>query len=307
MGWRFKSAQFKVLSNLPGGTFLYKFLQDHVTRSTVATRLRIGHKLDVGLDFWKWLQKERHTGQLCAGRLLDYGSGWHPTMPLLWYAFGCDRQTLADITPNMDARKVTDGIKVFRAIASEPDWPGRQWLKRLPETRLITGPQAGPALAQLGIEYCAPYGSVLRNRPGHYDAIICTQVLQYIPKPTLAALFNEFYACLKSSGLLYATIHFVGHFRDPGLRQGHYEHLVYSPPVWERWFNSSLMSFNRLKGPDYREVLEQSGFKLREFKLTLPTDADLAELRRTRVHSCFNHYSEQDLATLGVFVVAERP
>lgn len=307
MGWRLKSTEFKLLSALPGGARLHKLLQEHVTHSTVASRLRIGHKLGVGLDFWQWLQKKQRAGQLCGGRLLDYGSGWHPTMPLLWYAFGSDRQTLADITPNMDAGKVNDAIKVFREIANEPDWPGRPWLKRLPETRAVTGSQAGPALAHLGIEYCAPYGSVLRDRPAQYDAIICTQVLQYIAKPTLAALLKEFYSCLKPGGLFYATIHFVGHFRDPGLRQGHYEHLVYSPRAWERWINSSLMSFNRLKGPDYLEVIEQAGFKLHEFKLTLPTDADLAELRRTRVHPCFNHYSEQDLATLGVFLVAEKP
>lgn len=307
MGWRLKSAQFKLLSVIPGGTGFYKTLQEHVTHSTIASRWRLHHKVSVGLDFWQWLQSHQCAAQLSDGRLLDYGSGWHPTIPLLWYALGNNQQTLTDITPNMDAGKVQDAIRIFREIASESDWPGRPWLKRLPEAKPIVDRQAGAALAHLGMEYCAPYGSTLRDRTGHYDVVICTQVMQHLPPGVLPEVLKEIHGCLRAGGIFHATIHFVGQFRDPSLRHGHYEHLAYSPGTWERWINSSLMSFNRLKGPDYRKAIEQAGFKLREFKLTAPTDADLDELRRMRVHPSFNHYTEQDLATLGVFLVAEKP
>ncbi len=307
MGWRLKSAEFRLLSALPGGAGLYKFLQEHITHSTVASRSRLQHKMGVGLDFWQWLEAQKCSAQLSNGRLLDYGSGWHPTIPLLWYALGTNRQTLTDITPNMDAAKVQDAIRVFREIATEPDWPGRPWLKRLPETKPVADCEAGAALSPLGMEYCAPYGSTLRDRPGQYDVVICTQVMQHIPPDALPGVLQDMHHCLKPGGLFHATIHFVGQFRDPSLRHGHYEHLAYSPGTWDRWINSSLMSFNRLKGPDYHQAILQAGFKLREFKLTAPTDADLAELRRTQVHPSFNRYSEQELATLGVFLVAEKP
>ena len=39
-----------------------------------------------------------------------------------------------------------------------------------------------------------------------------------------------------------------------------YNNLRYSPWVWENVVNSRLMSFNRLKAPDYRAALEQAGF-----------------------------------------------
>src|SRR5439155_1174811 len=110
--------------------------------------------------------------------LLDLGAGWHPCIPLLWYAFGNNRQTLVDVFPNMDARKVADTIHRFREIAGGAQWTGRASLKRLPEARPATGPQAGPALAPFGIEYQAPYENLLQERPGHYDMVTCTQVLQ---------------------------------------------------------------------------------------------------------------------------------
>ncbi len=307
MGWRLKSAQFKLLSRLPGGTRLYHYSQENLTGTTRASRPRVEQKIRVGLEFWDWLQRQHCAEQLTGGNLLDLGAGWHPTIPLLWYAFGNPHQTLVDVAPNMDAPKVSDTIRIFREIVGDAQWPGRASLKRLPEVGPTTGGLAGPALAPFGIKYHAPYGNLLRERPGHYDLVLCTQVLLHIPKPVLSAIFQEVFGCLKPGGLFHATIHFVAHFRSPDLRSGQYEHLSYSPGTWETWINSSLMAFNRLKGPDYRELLERAGFRLREFKLIGPTAEDLAALKRTRVHPSFRHYSETDLAARGVFFVAERP
>ena len=307
MGWRRKSAQFKFLSLLPGGTRLYTAIQEHVTQSTRAGRGRVDQKVNVGLDLWQWLQANQRSDQLITGNVLDLGAGWHPTIPLLWYAFGNNRQTLVDVFPNMDATKAADTISPFREIVSEPHWPGRASLKRLPEVRPTNGGPAGPALAPLGIEYHAPYGSLLSTRAAQFDVAVCTQVLQHIPKSVELAIFKDLFISLKPGGLFHATVHFVGQFTSPYLQQGQYEHLSLSPATWERWINSSLMSFNRLKGPDYREILEQAGFQIREFRLTTPSANDLAELKRTRVHPSFNLYSEQDLAARGVFFVAERP
>ena len=308
MGWRLKSAQFKFLSLLPGGEALYRYTQENITRATEATRPRVDQKLNVGLDFWAWLQQQNRTEQLTGGSLLDLGAGWKPVIPLLWYAFGNNRQTLVDVSPNMDARKVGDTIRVFREITSDAQWPGRAALKRLPEMLPPTvGSEAGPALAPFGIEYRAPYGNLLLERPAQYDLAICTQVLLHLSKPIQLALFQQVHTCLKPGGLFHATVHFVAHWRSPDLRRGQYEHLRYSPAAWESRINSSIMGFNRLKGPDYRELLEQTGFRIREFKLTGPTAEDLAELKRARVHPCFSRYSEQDLAARGVFWVAEKP
>jgi SAM-dependent methyltransferase len=307
MNWRLKSLQFKLLSALPGGEALYNFIQDHVTRSTHATPLRVANKIEVGLAFWQWLLANRRAEQLVSGRLLDYGAGWHPTIPILWHAFGNERQTLVDIKPHLTARAVRDTLRIFRDLASQPDWPGRPWLRRLPEVPSDENSSREALLAPLGIEYRAPYGRLLSERAGAYDLVLCTQVLQHVPPPALPALLQEVHTCLRPGGLFHATIHFVGHFGDPFARGGHYEHLVPSPEHWERRFNSRLMSFNRLKGPDYRAALERAGFELLEFKITAPTAADLAELRRTPVHPSFQRYSEEDLAALGVFWVARKP
>lgn len=307
MGWRLKSFQFKVFSALPGGTRLYNFAQDHITKSTHASTARVEQKIKVGLDFWDWLEAQHLSEQLVNGRLLDMGSGWHPTIPVLWHSFGNNDQTLADICPNMNARQVADTIACYREIVENPHWTHRSSLKRLPGTPATSSPDAASALRPMGIHYEAPYGDYLQKRPDHFDMVICTQVLQHIPKAVHLQIFKELFHCMKPGAFFHATVHFVGQFRSPDLRHGQYEHLVPSPATWDKWINSSLMGFNRLKGPDYRETLEQSGFRIREFRLVTPTEEDIAELRRTKVHPSFNRYSEQELATHGVFFVAQKP
>jgi SAM-dependent methyltransferase len=307
MGWRLKSFQFKVFSALPGGTRLYNFAQDNITKSTHASVPRVDQKIQVGLEFWDWLKSQNMSERLVRGRLLDIGSGWHPTIPLLWHSFGNDQQTLVDICPNMNARQVADTIKHFREIVENPNWSHRSAIKRLPEKPADSAIDAASSLKPLGIRYEAPYGDHLQRSPDHFDMVICTQVLQHIPKAVHLQIFKELFHCMKPGGVFHATVHFVGQFRSPHLRAGQYEHLTPSPALWNNWINSSMMGFNRLKGPDYRETLEQSGFRIREFKLTEPTSDDLAELRRTKVHPSFSRYSELELATRGVFFVAEKP
>jgi Methyltransferase domain len=307
MSWRLKSAQFKLLSLLPAGTSLYTWMQEHVTHSTRATRGRVEQKIQVGLDLWHWLQQQHCTDKVTGGNVLDLGAGWHPTIPLLWHAFGNNQQTLVDVSPNMDAGKAVETIQFFREIVSDPRWPDRASGQRLPEVPVAQGPLAAPLLAPIGIEYQAPYGDLLSRRPAQYDLVVCTQVLQHIPQSVQRTIFRDLHTCLKPGGLFHATIHFVGQFTSPYLQRGQFEHLSYSPEGWERWINSSLMAFNRLKGPDYRETLEQAGFRLREFRLTMPDANDLAELKRTRVHHAFQRYAETDLAARGVFFVAEKP
>ena len=306
MLWRLKSLHFKLLSLMPGGKAFHLFTQEQVTRSTEANFYRINQKVEVGLRYWKWLEQNGRAKAFTNGMILDYGAGWHPTIPLLWYCFGANRQMLLDIHP-MDTPKVADTVTFVHQIISAPDWVGKSFCKRqLPATPLYTD-QLSATLKSFGMDYVAPYENTLTKNPNKFDSILCTQVLQHIDKTNLQHLFSELFRSLKPGGLLMGAAHLVGQFRSPGLRVGQYAHLQPSPWVWENIFNSSLMSFNRLKGPDYRQLLEQAGFRVLTFEVEGPNADDLAELKRTKIHPCFRHLTAEDLAAKLVFFIAEKP
>jgi len=307
MRWRLKSAGFKLLSAMPGGRLLYGWVQERVTQSTLASRSRVEQKIGVGIGYWDWLKRNNRTARLLDGTLLDLGAGWHPTIPLLFHSLGARRQILLDVQPLMSAGHTRDTLRLFREIAGDPGWPYRHELRRLPGPPADSGAATAELIAPLGMEYIAPYQGRYDFPANSADLALCTQAMQHIPKPVQLEIFRHLHRALKPGGLFLATVHLVGHFANPHATAGQYEHLKPSPRVWENLVNSSLMSFNRLKAPDYREQLLEAGFRLGEFEVRPPTAGDLADFSSVKPHRCFERYSAQDLAARHLFFVAEKP
>jgi SAM-dependent methyltransferase len=307
MFWRVKSLHFKILSLLPGGTTFYNFTQEQVTGSTAATLNRVSQKVDVGLRYWDWLQANGRTSKITDGSLLDYGAGWHPTIPLLWSAFGNKNQLLVDICENMDVRKISDTGKYLSEIVSKSDWREKESIRSSPIQINNAARSCNEALSPLGIRYEAPFSSrQIGSMAGRFDAVFCTQVLQHVHEKDQPSLFQQFHNSLKPGGLMLGMVHLVGQFRSPHLSQGMYQHLIPSPWMWDTFINSSLMSFNRLKAGHYQHMLDVAGFRTLEFTVEPPTAEDLNELSRTAVHASFKHLSPEALAARSVFFVAEK-
>ncbi len=86
-----------------------------------------------------------------------------------------------------------------------------------------------------------------------------------------------------------------------------FHQFKYSPETWKRWFSSALMSYNRLRAPDYRTLLEEAGFRIAHFEVEPGKPADFERLNKIRIADCFKHYSPEDLAARHLFFVAQKP
>ena len=88
MRWWTKAAALRILSLIPGGGSLYAWLQQQVARSLVPNRGRVAQTIGVGLS---------ETDTLSGGTHLDFGVGRHRTIPLPFWALGCERQYPLDV------------------------------------------------------------------------------------------------------------------------------------------------------------------------------------------------------------------
>ena len=87
----------KILSVLPGGSEVYLRLQDRVTRSTVPTMQKVRQKMDVGYSYLRLLKEFSNEELVSRGVHVDYGAGWHLTIPLLfWQVVSCKATTEID-------------------------------------------------------------------------------------------------------------------------------------------------------------------------------------------------------------------
>ncbi len=305
MNWLLKIAAFRVLSTLPGGSKVYHWAQQYVTHSLVATRERVSLKIEIGLLYWDWL--ERNAVVPLDGSHLDFGTGWHPSIPLLYHALGIDRQWLFDITPLLDAALVRETRETVAQIVENPAWPARLKLRRP-----LLGPLPADAdwrayLRGAGMEYVAPYGAAWRKLESQADLVTSTQVLLHISRAGLREIFAHIFRTLKPGGHFLATIHLRDLHATPQNGLLPHNHLRYSPWVWENLVNTGLMPYNRLKAPDYRALIEEAGFIIRGWEVEPATTQEMEAFLRTPVHECFAGYSRDDLSARHLFFAVQKP
>lgn len=305
LDWKQKSRAYRILSSLPGGEVLYRFAQKHFTRSLVPNVDRVESKAKVAVRYWQSVRRLGLEEQVKSGMHVDFGAGWHPTIPFVFHALGVRKQRLLDLTPVLDARLVYDGLVILQDIGS--DLLEGSGLKPAIENPFpaVRG-HVRSVLADNGMTYDAPYDGLLNKLENQVAFVTSTQVLLHIPEPVLAGCFREIFTAMQPGGVFMATVHLCPLYG--GLTEGPqaYEHLIYSPGEWEK-FGSSIMYYHRLKAADYRRLLEAAGFTIVEWDVTEGSPQDLATVKSLPVHESFSRYSSEELAARHLFFTACKP
>jgi SAM-dependent methyltransferase len=302
MKWWIKIAGFQTLSLVPGGSQLYRWAQENLTGSIVPTVERVRQKLGVGLGYWEVLRSVRLEDRLLRGRHLDLGSGWHPTIPLLFHALGCPEQILTDVVPVMTRETARQTSSTFLQVLPSATSSLSLRSDRLRQLESYGWPSWPPR--ELGWEYHAPYMDWLASQNSTLDLVTSTQALLHVPPATIREIFRLVVRALKPGAVFMATIHLRDLFADGDSSITPYNHLQYSPRFWGRCINSPLMSYNRLKAPDYRALLEEAGLRLLSFEVE---PGQPALLEKIRIHPSFAGYSREDLAAHHLFFSGQKP
>ena len=303
MNWFFKAIVFKVMSYLPFGNTVYSFLQNNLTRSLLVTRSRLLQKAEIGNLYWEKFE-ELGVSKESLKTHLDLGSGWHPTIPLLFEAYGVKRQFLCDVVPIITPATFKSTQSIFNQLVGEgkickcnPTPPNDRELGDLSEIMSVHG-----------FSYHAPYFGIGSDQSGKIDFVSCTQVLMHIDRPQLIECFKEMFKSLRPGGWFICTNHLFDIYSNTDKSISIYNHLRYSERFWRTLVNSKMMSFNRLKSRDYRELLELSGFEIIEFHITHGDEADIKSLRSLKIHPEFSsRFSEKELSEKHLYFVARKP
>ncbi len=293
---------FQVLSRVPGGQALYHGVQRRMTGSTRQTEARLLGKIGQTLEYWKWLAANIPPARLAAAAHLELGSGWLPSVPVTFHALGIPRQYLVDIAPHMQPEAVVETVEIFRAVAPRAD---------VKFTRLPDVPARGQSLAAtlepLGMVYAAPYDELAGKIAGQVDFITATQMLYHLDTATLKSVFATVFRLLKPGGCFMALQHLRQSFGGLDSGTSPFYSLRYSDWFWENIINSPMMSYNRLKAVDYRDLLKEAGFEMAHFEVEPGRPEDFALLDKAQIHPKFARYTREELAARGFLFVARKP
>jgi SAM-dependent methyltransferase len=304
MNWIVKASLKKALSALPGGKTLDYLFQTRVTKSLPHSDEQFFSQVGIASQHFKFFLEYGQPAHLSNVAFYEFGAGWDLLVPLAYYAFGIDCQTLIDIRPNLHFELIDDSIRRFSDYHEDLE-------QRFARPRRAIKPLREKTKHELkerfGITYMAPLDAANTRLPSaSFDFITSTATLEHIPQADIAKILVECHRLLKPEGVICCTVDMRDHFCDFDSKIGPYNFLKFSDSAW-KWLNSPLHFLNRLRYPDYINLVKMSGLAIAAQKTNSPTPAELKTLSSMGLADSFRMgYSLEELGIKGLYLVLQK-
>ena len=233
----------------------------------------------------------------------EFGAGWDLAIPLSYALLGVGGQVVIDIRPSARIELVNETIDALERLRPELEEATGDGLRDL------GGPVSSIAELEprFGIRYLAPCDARATGLPaGSIDFASSTDTCEHIPAPDLAEIFTESRRLLRTSGAFSCRIDLQDHYSyfDPSLSR--YNFLRYSDRTW-RLVNSPLHYQNRLREPDYLELIRDAGLELVVINPSGPSEQGRLELEALPITQRFRKYPPEELGVTVLSFVAKAP
>lgn len=303
MRWLAKAALQRGLGALPQGEQLNYVFQRRVLRSLPAGDGALRQKFARALQHLG-AYEERGPGTPHAdATFYEFGAGWDLAIPVAYALLGVGRQVLVDIRPSARVELVNDTIASFERLRPELEQQAGS------DLRPLGGGVAGieELEPRLGIRYLAPCDARDTGLPASsVDFVSSTDTCEHIPGDDLAVIFRECHRLLRPGGAFSCRIDLQDHYAYFDRSLSRYNFLRFSDRTWSL-VNSPLHHQNRLRSPDYLQLVRDAGLELVVERPSGPSDPGRAELRSLPLAERFRGYSEDDLGVTVLSFVAVRP
>jgi len=303
MRWLAKAALQRALGMLPQGERLNYVFQRRVLHSFPLGDAALRQKFTRAANHLAVYEEHGAGGPAGEATFFEFGAGWDLAIPLAYGLLGVGGQVVVDIRPSARLELVNETIAAYGRLRPElEEAAGRS-------VRDAGGPVA--SLAELeprfGIRYLAPCDARATGLPaGSVDFVSSTDTCEHIPAADLAAIFAECRRLLRPGGALSCRIDLQDHYSyfDPSLSR--YNFLRYSDRAWAL-ANSPLHFQNRLRAPEYLQLVREAGLDLVMENPSGPSEQGRAELARLPLAPRFRRYSPDDVGVTILSFVARAP
>jgi SAM-dependent methyltransferase len=294
-----KVAIQQLLSVLPGGSPMYRWIQDNIANTTSPNAEMLQEKINQSLNYLQILKDSGDGAILKKGVHLEVGAGCQFTIPLTFYMMGCNKQVLTDINRNA----VKDSVFPVVDLLSRCNMAGQLPIRDLPETGQH---DLDSYLSQMGIKYKAPTSGNFPVPDKSISLVTMTSVLEYIPYSQMHGFLKEVIRVLKPGGYFMGMLYLTDQFKCFDQSISSFNFLRFQEKTWERLFCSKFNTLNRMRPSDYKSVFEGLPFKTLAWDIVHPSDSDFKELGRIKISSDFSGYNPEDLASTHLYFAFTR-
>lgn len=240
MDWRWKVGRQAVLARVPFGQGLRR-----------AKRKLFGYAPDPAnlrdtMDGWTQMRHglERANGRLEGATILEIGTGWFPTIPILQCLAGAKRVIMSDLHPHLDDVSFAAALDFLRQAC--PDEP------RLREIR---------TRRDLPLTYLAPF-DVDALPDGSIDLVTSRTVLEHIPPEDLRGLLQALRPKLSPGGLMLHLVDHSDHLEHADKSISKINFLTWSDRKHRLVNRLTREGENRLRHHEYPGLFAEAGYRV---------------------------------------------
>lgn len=298
MNWKYKAFLHWFFSSLPGGNDLLYWFQRTVTK-TLPTRPPYFQEIIAGSLEHINAFRAHSNHSLAEAKFYEFGAGWDLLIPLAYYAYGVQSQTLVDIRFLLRRQLINHNIELFQKL------PFTEFQRR------PSVPVSENLVADLrtyyGIEYRAPCDARYNDiQSGSIDCITSTNTMEHIPIDSLRGILAECHRILAKDGMISMVIDYQDHYSYFDTTISTYNFLRFSQRKWIM-YNPETHYQNRLRHRDYVQLFEDADFEIVEERRRGGTMGDIEALRRLPISEEFVKYTQDELVVRGAhFVLRKR-
>ena len=303
MRWLAKAAVQKGLGALPQGERLNYLFQRRVLRSLPAGDSALRQKFSRALQHLDAYEEHGPGVPATKATFYEFGAGWDLAIPVAYALLGVGTQVLVDIRPSARVELVNDSLASYERLRGELEGVAGRELRPLggPISRLEELEE------RFGIRYIAPCDARGTGLPAEsIEFVSSTDTCEHIPGADLAEIFRECFRLLRPGGAFSCRIDLQDHYAYFDHSLSRYHFLRYSDRAWSL-VNSPLHHQNRLRSPEYLQLVRDAGFELVAEKPSGPSEAGLKELESLPLAPRFRKYPPEDLGVTVLSFVAVRP
>jgi SAM-dependent methyltransferase len=302
MNWYLKVFTHNIISLLPKKEVINYFFQKKISKSLPLTSEQIvtDKALCTSFHFNNFQEFSNSTDNT---NFFEFGAGYDLVIPLLFSSLGIQNQSVFDIRVNIRFELIRDAIsKINNEVSNLSKIYSLNFSPLIPVVMNLTDLSNA-----YRINYLAPADA--RNTNLKNDSIdFCsnTATLEHIPPDDIYKIFIELKRILKPKGIISCIIDLNDHYSYFDYSITHYNYLKYNKFLW-KLYNPFLHYQNRLRYPEYINIIKSTGFRIIKEYLTGPSENDISLLNKIKINNDFtSKYSLNELGVRSVHIVLRK-
>lgn len=260
--------------------------------------------IEQGILQVEWVRRARPWEGIV---VLEVGTGWQPLIPAVFSLAGAGEVVLADSNRLLTAssfHSALEGLRREKKLLMERLSLTEKQFDQALDWKLEQGLEEG--LRRFRMRYLAPCDCRRLDLPaGSVDLVTSRAVMEHIPPGVIQDIFIESFRLLRPGGLTQHIVDNSDHWEFNDKRLSRVNFLRFSNGVF-RWTHLNSLDYqNRLRHSQYVDMLRKAGFQIVREEKTVDADS-LEALKTLPLDPQFRRFSQEDLAAITTFVLAEK-